>query len=126
VPDVCRFPNEHPDSLGPLFQALLTSFAGYDWRDGIAGLALPRLVIHGAADAFPLEGSREWVPAGSNARLLVIDRAGTSRSSSGPTFLSPPWTCSSAAGGRRRRCNAPSAAPFPGVLLRRIDPGGAR
>jgi hypothetical protein len=52
VPDVRRFPNEHPDSLGPLFQALLTSFAGYDWRDGIAGLALPRLVIHGAADAF--------------------------------------------------------------------------
>jgi len=76
VPDVCRFPNEYPDSLDPLFEALLGSFAGYDWRDAIARVSVPRLVIHGAQDAFPLEGTREWVPAGSNARLLVIDRAG--------------------------------------------------
>lgn len=76
VPDVCRFPNEYPDSLNLLFEALLGSFEGYDWRDSISRLAVPRLVIHGAQDAFPLEGSREWVPPGSNARLLVIDRAG--------------------------------------------------
>lgn len=76
VSDVCRYPNEYPDSLGPLFQSLLGSFAGYDWRDSIARLSVRRLVIHGAADAFPLEGSREWVLAGSNAWLLVIDRAG--------------------------------------------------
>lgn len=76
VPDVCRFPNEYPDSLNLLFEALLGSFEGYDWRDSIARLAVPRLVIHGAQDAFPLEGSREWAPPGSNARILVIDRAG--------------------------------------------------
>jgi len=76
VPDVCRFPNEYPDSLNVLFEALLGSFAGYDWRDSIAQIGVPRLVIHGAQDAFPLEGSREWVPPGSNARILVIEGAG--------------------------------------------------
>jgi pimeloyl-ACP methyl ester carboxylesterase len=76
VPDVCQFPNEQPDSLGPLFEALLGSFAGYDWREAIARVTVPRLVIHGAADAFPVEGSREWVPAGSNAGLLIIERVG--------------------------------------------------
>ncbi len=76
LPDTCRFPNEYPDSLAPLFQSLLGSFAGYDWRDEIAGLTVPRLVIHGAQDAFPVEGSREWVPPGSHARLMVISNAG--------------------------------------------------
>lgn len=76
IPDTCRFPNEYPDSLGPLFNALLGSFSGYDWRDSAAALPIRRLVIHGAEDAFPLEGSQEWVPPGSNARLLVIDGAG--------------------------------------------------
>ena len=76
VPDVCAFPNEHPDSLSPLFQALLGSFAGYDWREELRTLSVPRLVIHGVADAFPLAGSREWVPPGPAARLLVVDRAG--------------------------------------------------
>lgn len=76
VPDVCHHPNEHPDSLGQLFRALLGSFAGYDWRDAVVGLPVRRLVIHGAADAFPLEGSREWVPVASDAHLLVLERAG--------------------------------------------------
>lgn len=75
IPDVCRFPNEHPDSLALIWPSLLGSFAGYDWREEIAGLDVPRLVIHGAEDAFPLEGSREWVPDGSNARLLVLEGA---------------------------------------------------
>lgn len=76
VPDVCRYPNEYPDSLSLLFEALLPSFEGYDWRKEIAQLEVPRLVIHGMADAFPLEGSWEWVPLGSDARLLVIEEAG--------------------------------------------------
>lgn len=76
VPDPCVFPNEYPDSLSPLFGALLSSFAGYDWRDAAAALPIRRLVIHGAQDPFPVEGSREWVAPGSNARLLVIHMAG--------------------------------------------------
>jgi len=76
VPDVCRYPNEYPDSLNLVFGPLLESFQGYDWREEIAELDVPRLVIHGLADAFPVEGSREWVPPGSDARLLVIEDAG--------------------------------------------------
>jgi pimeloyl-ACP methyl ester carboxylesterase len=76
LPDVCRYPNEYPDSLGLVFGPLLSSFRGYDWREGAAALSIPRLVIHGMQDAFPLEGSREWVGPSSNARLLVIDGAG--------------------------------------------------
>jgi pimeloyl-ACP methyl ester carboxylesterase len=34
------------------------------------------LVIHGDADPLPLEGSKEWVEALPNARLVVIPRAG--------------------------------------------------
>jgi proline iminopeptidase len=76
LPDACVYPNEYPDSLNLVFGALLGSFEGYDWRDDLSRLMVPRLVIHGREDAFPLEGSREWVPAGSNARLLVMDSVG--------------------------------------------------
>lgn len=76
VPDVCVHPNEWPDNLGPLFRALLGSFGDYDWRDELDSLEVPRLVIHGAQDAFPVEGSREWVEGHSSARLIVLDRAG--------------------------------------------------
>jgi hypothetical protein len=75
APDVCGYGNEHPDSLAGLFQALLPSFAGYDWRADLARLTMRRLVILGAQDAFPLEGGREWVPLGSNAQLIVIEGA---------------------------------------------------
>ena len=76
VPDVCRFPNEYADSLGLVFAPLLGSFQGYDWRAELSRLSIPRLVIHGRQDAFPVEGSSEWVADGANARLLVIDDAG--------------------------------------------------
>ena len=76
VPDVCAYANELPDSLNLVFGPLLGSFQGYDWRDEIADVRVPRLVVHGMQDAFPLAGSEEWVPPGSNARLLVIDSAG--------------------------------------------------
>lgn len=76
TPDPCRFPNEYPDSLNLVFAPLLASFRGYDWRDDLSRLTMPRLVIHGSEDAFPLEGSREWIPAGADARLIVIAGAG--------------------------------------------------
>ncbi|MGH7589411.1 MAG: alpha/beta fold hydrolase [Gemmatimonadota bacterium] len=76
VPDVCGYPNEWADNLGPLFRALMGSFGDYDWRAGLGSLDVPRLVIHGAADAFPVEGSREWVEGHPNARLIVLEDAG--------------------------------------------------
>src|SRR5690606_14608439 len=76
MPDPCRHPNEYPDSLNLVFAPLLASFEGYDWRDELPRLTMPRLVIHGREDVFPLEGSREWIPAGANAGVIVIDGAG--------------------------------------------------
>jgi proline iminopeptidase len=76
VPDVCGYPNEWADNLGPLFRALMGSFGDYDWRAELGSLEVPRLVIHGADDAFPVEGSREWVEGHSNARLIVLEDAG--------------------------------------------------
>jgi len=76
VPDVCGYPNEWSENLEPLFRALLGSFGDYDWRADLVTLEVPRLVIHGAADAFPVEGSREWVEGYPSARLIVLDDAG--------------------------------------------------
>ncbi|MGH7551706.1 MAG: alpha/beta fold hydrolase, partial [Longimicrobiales bacterium] len=76
VPDVCQYPNEWSENLGPLFRGLLGSFGDYDWRDELESLDMPRLVIHGADDAFPVEGSREWVQDHPSARLMVLEGAG--------------------------------------------------
>jgi proline iminopeptidase len=48
----------------------------YDWRSIAAAVPAATLVIHGDADPLPLEGSKEWVEALPNARLVVIPRAG--------------------------------------------------
>ena len=76
TPDVCRFPNEYPARLGAYFGALFASIDGYDWRDSLPSVSIPRLVIHGARDNIPLAGNEEWVTGQPNARLLVIDNAG--------------------------------------------------
>lgn len=76
TPDVCAFANEWPQNLGPYFQALLGSFGNFDWRSHLDSLTVPRLVIHGADDPIPLEGSREWVAGQPNARWIVVEGAG--------------------------------------------------
>jgi pimeloyl-ACP methyl ester carboxylesterase len=76
TPDYCVHPNEAPARLGVYFGALFQSIDGFDWRDSLASVPIPRLVIHGARDNTPLEGNREWVQGQSNARLVIIDGAG--------------------------------------------------
>ncbi len=76
APDVCDSPNEWLENLGPYFTALLGSFGAFDWRDSLARVSVPRLVIHGERDNIPLDGSREWVAGQPNARLLVVAGAG--------------------------------------------------
>jgi pimeloyl-ACP methyl ester carboxylesterase len=76
APDVCDWPNEWPERNARLARAALGSLWPHDWRDSLARVAIPRLVIHGERDIYPLEGSREWVVGQSNARLLVIRGAG--------------------------------------------------
>lgn len=76
APDVCVHPNEAPARLAVYFGALFRSIAGFDWRDSLPRVTVPRLVIHGERDNIPLEGNREWVEGQPRARLLVIEGAG--------------------------------------------------
>lgn len=76
TPDVCGFPNEYPGRLANYFGTLFQSIDGFDWRDSLAAVTIPRLVIHGARDNTPLEGNEEWVRGQPNVRILVIERAG--------------------------------------------------
>lgn len=76
IPDVCGFRNEHPGRLNTYFGALFQSINGYDWRDSLPRVTIPRLVIHGERDNIPLAGNQEWVTGQANARILVIEGAG--------------------------------------------------
>lgn len=76
VPDVCVHRNEWPENLWPYFDALLGSFGEYDWRDDLAELAVPRLVIHGREDGIPLAGAHAWAAGFPQARLLELSPAG--------------------------------------------------
>lgn len=76
APDVCVWPNEWPAAIGAFFGELMTSLDGFDWRNDLARVAIPRLVIHGARDNTPLAGNCEWVAGQPAARLLVIPEAG--------------------------------------------------
>jgi pimeloyl-ACP methyl ester carboxylesterase len=60
----------------PYFDALLTSFEGYDWLPGLATSSVDRLVLHGAADGIPIEGARAWVRGFPNARLTTLSTSG--------------------------------------------------
>lgn len=48
----------------------------FDWRSSLERVSIPRLVIHGDRDNFPVEGAREWVAGRPNARLLVLRGVG--------------------------------------------------
>lgn len=76
VADVCVHENEWPKNLWPYFGALLPSFGDFDWRDEVAALDIPRLVIHGREDGIPLEGANAWAAGHPQARLLVLSPSG--------------------------------------------------
>lgn len=76
APDVCGNPTEWPDRIGAFFAAFLGSIEGFDWRDSLAAVTVPRLVIHGARDNTPRVGNEEWVVGQPNARFLLIPEAG--------------------------------------------------
>lgn len=76
VPDVCDFPNEWPDRIGPYFGALFRTLGEFDWRPDLARVTIPRLVIHGELDNTPLAGNQEWVEGQPQARIVVIEGAG--------------------------------------------------
>jgi|SRR5690348_14627624 len=56
--------------------AMLASLGAYDWRDRLAGVAVPVLVIHGTRDPIPIDAAKEWASGFRDARLLTIDQSG--------------------------------------------------
>ncbi|GAB4520659.1 MAG: alpha/beta hydrolase [Parvularculaceae bacterium] len=105
VPDVCIYENEWPENLWPFFGALLPSFGDYDWRDDIASLETPRLIIHGREDGIPVEGGRAWAAGYENARMVELSPAGhfpyieqrDATLSAIETFLAGDWPANAAA-----------------------------
>lgn len=76
IPDVCNCENEWPRNLWPYFDAYLSTFGDYDWRDDLQNLKTPRLVIHGREDGIPLAGAVAWAEGFPRARLMVLSPAG--------------------------------------------------
>ncbi len=57
-------------------RVVMTSYGDWDLRDRLRTLATPTLVVHGEADAIPLDLVREWTTAMPNARLVAVPNAG--------------------------------------------------
>jgi len=52
------------------------SIGRWDWAAEAKALLTPTLIVHGAQDPLPLAGSREWLTALPQSRLLVVKDAG--------------------------------------------------
>ena len=76
VADACVYENEWPKNFWPYIGALLASFQGYDWRNDLETLEVPRLIIHGREDGIPLAGAEAWAAGYPTARLLIVSPAG--------------------------------------------------
>lgn len=59
-----------------VYEATISGLGDWDWRDRIAALAVPTLVIHGASDPIPVEASQEWASILPSAQLVIVDGAG--------------------------------------------------
>jgi proline iminopeptidase len=76
IPDVCDSQNEQPAALGEYFGALWPTISSYDWRDSLAEVTVPRLVIYPLQDNITRAGVEEWVRDQANARILYIEDSG--------------------------------------------------
>ena len=57
-------------------KAIWRSLGEFDYRQKVANVSAPVLVIHGVADVIPGQGAEDWAKSFPNARLLRIQRAG--------------------------------------------------
>ncbi len=74
--EYCRLPNERPARLGGLMGDVFDGLGDWDWRDSLAALPVPTLVVHGASDPTPLASSEEWADTLPRGRLTVIEGMG--------------------------------------------------
>jgi pimeloyl-ACP methyl ester carboxylesterase len=59
-----------------VFNAVVRSLGDFDFRHTLRRIAAPVLVIEGAKSIVPLDSTRAWAKAPSDARLLLIPDAG--------------------------------------------------
>jgi proline iminopeptidase len=74
--DKCKCANEMPANVNMQLLAIIGKLKEWDWREMAQSLDVPVLTIHGESDTLPIEGSRVWVQALCNARLLMVPEAG--------------------------------------------------
>jgi proline iminopeptidase len=72
----CAMPNEHPAHMARAVVFVLAELGSYHWAPELRELRAPVLVVHGTADADPIELADEWVRAIPDARLLPLDGVG--------------------------------------------------
>ena len=53
----------------------LTSLGEWDFRPGLAAVTAPTLILHGQADAIPMDLVEEWTVAMPSAKLVKIPGA---------------------------------------------------
>jgi pimeloyl-ACP methyl ester carboxylesterase len=69
-------PNDDPEQVHRDYLALLRSLEEWDWRESLARIACPTLVVTGSADPMPAESTQEWLGTLPDAHALVIERSG--------------------------------------------------
>lgn len=72
----CVQPNLDPEIVNKQMLRVIEGMGDYDWRDEMAGLAVPTLILHGDHDPVPLQGSREWTEVLADVRLTVLEGCG--------------------------------------------------
>ena len=51
---------------------VIEGMGDYDWREEMAGLEVPTLILHGDQDPVPLQGSHEWVDVLADVDRLML------------------------------------------------------
>jgi proline iminopeptidase len=69
-------PNLDPEPLHRQYKALLAAQGEWDWREQIARVACPTLVVTGAEDPVPPQSNAEWVETLPQGRAEVLPSTG--------------------------------------------------
>lgn len=74
--DVCEDSPAAIRNAALVNSAVVGSLGDFDLRPVLSRLRIPVLVVEGQESVIPLEATREWAKAPTNARLLLIPNAG--------------------------------------------------
>lgn len=72
----CVRPNLDPETVNQQMLRIMEGMGAYDWRNEMAGMQVPTLIVHGDDDPVPIEGSHEWVDTLADARLEILEGSG--------------------------------------------------